>query len=124
MFKKILSKSLKNIDTWARKNLAGIFLFNLALIVLTLFRLGGYFKPYFSININFIYLASIILSISLLKAKSRAMFILGLLFWIFAGFLKVLRVDVWAERTVEYVFQAMFAGILLLFYERLAKYNS
>ena len=124
MFKKILSKRLKRVDTWARKNIVGIFLFNLTLIVLALLRFGGYFNPFLPLNTNFIYFVSLILSIPLLRANSKAMFVVELLFWIFAGFLKVVRVDIWAERTVEYVFQAMLVGILLLFYEWLAKYNS
>ena len=117
MLKKSFSKKLKNIEMWARNNVAGIFLFNLALLILVLLRFAGYFNPYLPININFIYFTSLVLSIFLLKANSRAIFVVGFLFWIFAGFLKVVQVDVWAERTVEYVFQALVLGTILLIYE-------
>ena len=117
MLKKSFSKKLKNIETWARNNVAGIFLFNLILLILALLRFAGYFNPYLPININLIYLTSLVLSIFLLKANSRAIFVVGFLFWIFAGFLKVVQVEVWAERTVEYVFQALVLGTLFLIYE-------
>lgn len=124
MLKKSFSKKLKNVEIWARNNVAGIFLFNLTLLILALLRFAGYFNPYLPININFIYLTSLVLSVFLLKASSKAIFIVGFLFWVFAGFLKTVNVDIWAERTTEYVFQAVLVGFLLLFYEGLRRYNS
>lgn len=106
----------ERLNTWAKENLVGLFLFNLILLVLVLLRFAGYFTPYLLLNINTIYLISLVLAVVLLKANSRVLFAVALLFWCLAAFLKAAQVNVWAERTVEYFFQAVLVGVLLLFY--------
>ncbi len=118
MFKKLVDKQKIFIDRWAKENLAGLFVFNIIILLLVLLRFAGYFSPFLEININLIYLISLILSVVMLKATSRMMFVVAFAFWLLAVFLKYVKVDVWADRTVEYFFQALVVGILLLFFKK------
>ena|SRR3989338_4861293 len=117
MLKDYIQKISAKSQKWAEKNLAGLFVFNLAIVFLVLLRYAGYFSPFLTININFIYITSLIMSVFLLKLKSRHMMMIAISFWILAAFLKSVKVDIWADRTVEYFFQALFLGIVLLFTE-------
>jgi hypothetical protein len=58
-------------------------------------------------------LISIILSILLLAADSRSLFILAIFFWLLATLLRLLGVDIWAERSSVYFYEALFVGVLL-----------
>ncbi|MFA6073866.1 MAG: hypothetical protein WC758_07165 [Candidatus Woesearchaeota archaeon] len=118
MLNKLFVKQKILIKKWAEENIAGLFLFNLIILLLVLLRFAGYFSPFLTININLIYLVSLILSVVLLKATSKMMFIVALSFWILATFLKCVKVDIWADRTIEYFFQALVVGILLLFFKK------
>ncbi len=119
MVDKFLRSGITKIEKWAKASIAGLFFFNLAILLLVLLRFAGYFAPFLTININFIYLTSLVLSVILLKVRSRAMFAIALGFWLFGAFLKIVRVDIWAERTIEYFFQAVVVGVFLMFYEYL-----
>lgn len=121
MVDKFFRSSILKIEKWARGSIAGLFFFNLAILLLVLLRFAGYFTPFLTININFIYLTSLVLSAILLKVRSRAMFAIALGFWLFGAFLKIARVDIWSERTIEYFFQAVVIGVFLMFYESLRK---
>lgn len=103
------------VRDWSNANLINLFLFNIAIAVMLLLHSAGYFAPYFPITINLVVLMSLILSIFLLGATSQAIFAISLLFWVFAGLLKVLGVDVWAERTTVYCFEAFVLGVILMF---------
>lgn len=118
MFKKLFDKQKKLIKKWAEENIAGLFLFNLIILLLVLLRFAGYFNPFLTININLIYFVSLTLSVLLLKASSKMMFIVAFSFWLLATFLKCVKIDIWADRTVEYFFQALVVGILLLFFKK------
>lgn len=102
---------------WAVDHDFQLAIFNIAIVLLVLLRSAGYFEPFFPITINLIVLTSLFLSILLLNARSSFMFIISLIFWIFAGFLKVMSIDTWAERTVVYSFESFSIGILLLIVE-------
>lgn len=108
------------VNHWVEKNNFRIILFNMVVVFLFLLRSAGYFHPYFEISVNFIVLASIVLSILLLKAKARAIFFVALTFWLFAGLMKVLKINVWAERTAIYTYQALVVATILLVYEAIA----
>ena len=86
MFKKLVDKQKIFIDRWAKENLAGLFVFNIIILLLVLLRFAGYFSPFLEININLIYLISLILSVVMLKATSRMMFVVAFAFWLLLSF--------------------------------------
>ena len=114
-------KITKKIEEWGNKHLLNMLIFNVVLMFLILMRSAGYFLPYFAISVNFIVLTMLVLSIFLLKANSRSIFIVALLFWLFAGLLKLLKIDIWAERTAVYTFEALVIGAVLLLIESINK---
>lgn len=112
---------LARVDQWSRKKFLAISIFNFVVIVLFLLRSAGYFEPYFLISVNFIVVIGLLLSILLLGSKSKEMFIVSLLFWLFAGLLRVLNIETWAERTAIYMFEALLIGVILLIKESFKK---
>lgn len=102
------------VGKWSSSHFMGLAVFNLVLIFLFLLYSAGYFRPFVPISINLIVLVGFILSIFLLGARSRVMFIISLFFFLFAGFLKIAGVDPWAERTAIYTYQSFVVGIVLL----------
>lgn len=117
---KILRGVSVNIESWTKRYHYRLMLLNIILIVLFLLHSVGYFHPYFPISINFIILITLILSAFLLNARSKVFFIAALFFWIIAMFFKLVRVDVWAERTGDYVFQMLLLGVIILFWEQIS----
>lgn len=119
--KKLIDKTLHKdsliIKKWAKEHFLGLFLFNIITIILLLLRSAGYFDPFLPLTINFIALISFILAIFLLGARSQALFFIALIFWFFAALLRILQIDIWAERTVIYSFQALVIGIVILFFD-------
>ena len=109
----------KKLSKWSLSHFVGVTIFNLILIFLFLLYSAGYFKPYVPISINLIVTIGLVSSIFLLGARSRVMFIISLFFWLFAGFLKFVGVDVWAERTTIYTFQSLLVGVVLLIIENI-----
>jgi len=114
-------KILKKIERWGGENVFKLLIFNTTLAFLILMRSAGYFLPFFGISINFIVLFLLVLSIFLLNANSKSIFIVALLFWLFAGLLKMLKIDIWAERTAVYTFEALLIGTVLLIIESVKK---
>lgn len=107
------------LNKWSLSHFVGIAVFNIIMILLFLLYSAGYFKPFLPISINLIVVIGLILSILLLEVKSRAMFIICLFFWLFAAFLKIVKIDVWAERTTIYVYQSLVLGIVLTIVENI-----
>lgn len=114
---------LKNINKWAKENYVQIGILNSILLLLVLLRSAGYFAPFFPITINFIVLVSIILSAYLFNVHSRVIFVVGLLFWLFASVLKLLKIDIWAERTAIYSYQSLLIGVAMMIFENIKKYK-
>lgn len=110
---------LNRMDIWSKDHLIGLFVFNLLIILLLLLRSGGYFLPYFVISINTVVFIALMGSIVLLGAHSGAIFLIGLFFWIFAFLLRILGVEVWAERTSIYTYQTLLLGVLLIILENI-----
>lgn len=106
-----------NIQEWGNKHLFKMLVFNTILMFLVLMRSAGYFLPFFGISVNFIVLSMLVLSIFLLNSNSKTMFITAFLLWMFAALMKVLKIDIWAERTAIYTFEALFIGTILLIIE-------
>lgn len=113
---------IRRFKSWSQENLTGVFLFNITLMVLILLHAAGYFEPYLPITINIIVFTALILTVILFNARSGVIFFAGLLFWIFAGLLRVLYIDVWAERTAIYAYQALMLGVLVLIIENIRKH--
>lgn len=111
----------KSAFSWAKDHFLQIFIFNIILMLLFLLRSVGYFYPYIPLSVNFIVVFALILSIFLLNANSSALFIVALLFWILASFLRIVAVEVWAERTALYCFQSLVIGLVLMIKETLVK---
>lgn len=114
---KIIERLNLKIGTWSKERFFQISVFNLIIIILFLLRSAGYFNPYFVINVNFIVITSLILSIPLLGANSRVIFSTSLFFWLFAGILLALNLGVWAERTAVYTFESLVVAMVLLIIE-------
>jgi len=114
---KIFLKDSQLVKNWAEEHFLGLFVFNIVAIILLLLRSAGYFDPFFPLTINFIIFICFIMAIFLLGAGSRTLFVIALIFWIFAAILRVFQIEVWAERTVIYSFQALILGILILPFE-------
>ncbi len=118
MYKDVVVKLTKHyssdLNIWAKSNILGLFVFNIVLIVLVLLNTAQYFKPFFYLGINSIFFISLLLSIVLLKVRSKGMFLISIIFFIFGLFLKVSRVDIWADRASIYFYQSFFIGLMLL----------
>ena len=115
---KKFNKFRKKADLYTRDNLTGLFILNLIVLLMVLLNTADYFKPFFFLSINMIVFITLILSIFLLKVSSRVMILISILFWIFAAFLKSIRIDVWAERVGVYGFQSLLLGIILSFLKK------
>jgi hypothetical protein len=113
----IYKKAVKNVSLWVPLYSLQFAVFNIILIFLFLLRSVGYFDPFLPLSVNFIVLISFILAIVLFRAESSVFFTIGLLFWVFAAFLRIVKVDIWAERTSVYVFESLLIGITLLIFE-------
>jgi hypothetical protein len=114
-----INSYLNRLHVWMLKRQFQLILFNVILIVLVLLRSAGYFEPYFPITINSIFYTSLFLAIFLLGAKSKAMFIITIIFWLFTGILRIIEVNIWAERTAIYSYESLLAGVILLIYQSL-----
>lgn len=110
----------KRWKSWIVKNQFQLTIFNVFLILLVLLRSAGYFQPFIELTINIIFLSALIVSTFLLDAKSRAFFAIAVIFWIIAAVLKIINIQVWAERAALYSFESLTLGILLSIFERLA----
>ncbi len=113
----------KKFNNWVKQKYFQIALFNIVMILLFLLRSAGYFDPYFVISVNFIIIFGLILAVPLLGANSHSMFFVALVFWLFAGFLRILNLDIWAERTGIYVYESLLIALILLFWENIHRKN-
>lgn len=116
-FSNKIKELIIELNKWTVDHQFNLTIYNLIIITLFVLRSAGYFHPFFPITVNFIVSFSLVLSIFLLNARSRSLFVVTILFWIFAAFLRVLGINVWAERTAVYSYQAFFIGVLLLVFE-------
>lgn len=118
MMKKSYLELRNHLEDWAHQNILNIFIFNICLTLLLLLRSAGYFSPFFPLSIGFIITLCLILLIILWGARSKVLFIIAVFFWVFAAFLRMLGVDIWAERAAIYTFEALILGLLVFFFER------
>jgi hypothetical protein len=118
---KLFNKKYINLNKWAMDHLVGLFIFNITMSLLVLLNTAEYFKPFFFLGINVIFFIGLILSIPLLGARSKSMFFISITFLVFATFLKILKIEIWAERTAVYTFQSLLIGVILLIRESINK---
>lgn len=117
VLERFVSQRSARLQDWALQRIFGVFVFNTVLVLLLLLHSAGYFSPYFPLTINTIVVIGMILSILLLRMNSKDIFFLALFFWLLAAFLKTVGIDVWAERSAIYSFEALLIGIILLIIE-------
>lgn len=110
----------KKLNRWVVSHYFNLAVFNMFLILMFLLRSAGYFHPFLVISVNLIIMASLVASIFLFGARSKAMFSIVILFWLFVGFLRIIEIEVWAERTSIYAYQALVLGVLLLLGESIS----
>lgn len=115
--RKYYKESLGKLGLWAQNKIFGLFVFNLLVMLLIVLRSAGYFTPYFPLTINLIVFLSLILAIILLNMRSSALFIIALVFWIITAVLRIMGIEVWAERAALYTFQALVVGVVLFVIE-------
>lgn len=113
----------RQMTGWASKHYLNLAVFNVVIIILVLLHSARYFYPYWLISNNVIIFISLVLSVLLLGARSKFMFVFSLAFWVFAGLMKIFKIDVWAERIGIYFFESIFLGIILLIFEKREKTN-
>lgn len=119
LHRQTINRIVSNFKNWSRKNFFGLILFNILFMLMVLLRSAGYFAPYFYITINMIILICIVMTRFFLRLESRFIFLISLVFLLFAAFLKLFTVDFWAERSIIYSFEALVFGVLLYIYETL-----
>lgn len=116
--KKYFFTIVEQVQNWAHQNMLNLFIFNAILTLLLLLRSAGYFSPFFSLSISFIIALCLILSVILLGARSKTIFIIVVFFWLLTAFFMILGVNIWAERAAIYSFEALVVGILLFIFEK------
>lgn len=114
----MLKRYLKPLNIWSQSHLLGLFVFNTILVILVLLNVAGYFKPFFYIGINFIFFVSLILSIFLLGFRYKMMLLISITFFVLAMFLKVVKIDIWADRASIYFYQSFTLSVLLLLIDK------
>ncbi len=120
---KFFKRNINQLRAWSQKRITGLFVLNLTLIILLLLHSAGYFSPYFYLNIDAIFFLTILLGIIILRIKSRIIFLISLIFLMFAGLLDLFRVDIWAERSGIYAYQALFIAVVFMIINGLKKTN-
>jgi len=120
---KSLANLRKKTTIWVSSHYLNLAIFNTLLVILVLLHSAKYFDPFWIISINVIVFISLVTSVFLLGARSRSLFVVSLLFWILAGGMRILGINVWAERISVYVFESLLLAVLLLFIECLVVYT-
>lgn len=115
--KKYIEEFNKKSSVWGHSHYVRLAIFNTLLFLLVLLRIAGYFHPFFIVTVNVVVMVALIAAVILLDARSKTMFFVALITWLFAAFLRIVKIEVWAERTAVYTFQALVIGTILLIYE-------
>lgn len=104
---------LSLLQDWSQERILNLFIFNVVLTMLLLLRSAGYFDPYLPLTINLIILLCLAMSVFLLGLRHKALFIITLLLWLFAAFLTLIGINIWAERAAIYSFEAFTIAFVL-----------
>lgn len=122
IYKNLLYKKFQNIQNklraWVISHYIQIAIFNGILLLLVLLRSAGYFHPILDLSINLIVFIAIFLAIIFFRADSRIILLISVLFLILSIPFKFTSIlEVWAERTTIYAFEAMILGFIMLIIE-------
>ncbi len=119
-----LKQYILDFKNWVESNYCQLAVFNVILIFLLLLRSSGYFEPSFPMTINSIMFIAFLLSILLLSMGSKFLFCVTIIFWVFAGFLKIFGIEVWAERTSIYSYQSLLLAVVMLIIESIRRQSA
>ncbi len=117
----ILKKLLQQGNDWALSHQLQLTIFNLVIILLFVLRSAGYFEPFFPLTVNFIVFFGLFMSIFLLESRSKQFFVVAIMFWSFAAMLRIVDINVWAERTAVYAYQSFFLAMVLFIFENIKR---
>lgn len=117
----IYLEKIGQLRIWAEENILGLFIFNILLVLLLLLRSAGYFSPFLPLDVNVVIFVSLVMAVFLLKLNSHVVFGITIAFWLFAGFLRIAGVDVWAERTAIYAYESLMVGVSCMMVEIVSK---
>lgn len=124
IFDQYLGQIKKKIKIWTSEHYLQLAIFNAIILALILLRSAGYFQPVLDLSINLIFLVAILLLVILLNANSQVIFLIAVAFLILAVPFKYFTyLEVWAERTVVYAFQALLIGSIMMVIEILRSKN-
>jgi len=112
-----LRKKNKELKLWSKDHFVNLSVFNFIIFMLILLRSAGYFHPFFPLSVNAVIFITLICAVIILKLRNRGLFFVAGSFWIFASLMKILKVDVWAERTAIYAYQSLVLGVTLFVIE-------
>lgn len=111
----------KKFREWADKHLAGLFVFNLLVLLLIMLQSIGYFDPFLKITATLIIVIAMVLSIFLLGVRANGIIILTLLFWSIGFIFKIFKIDIWAERLGIYTFYSLLLLLPMFIIELIRK---
>lgn len=92
-------------------------------MVLILLRSAGYFEPYFPLSVNIIFLIALVISVPLLGARSKHLFIVAVIFWGFSALMQIAQFNIWSERGAVYAYEALVVGLIIFMVEVFSKHE-
>lgn len=107
------------IASWAQKNLARLFIYEIVLMTLVLLHSLGYFHPFFVISAHFIIIFGLVFSVVLLRTRSNHIALFCIVFWLGALVFESLQVIVWAERLAMYAYETLLLCTVLIVFENI-----
>lgn len=107
------------IASWAQKNLARLFIYEIILMSLVLLHSLGYFHPFFVISAHFIIIFGLVLSVVLLRTRSNHIALFCVIFWLGALIFESLQIIVWAERLAMYAYETLLLCTVLIILENI-----
>ena len=105
------------IEHWVKGHYLNLAIYNVFLVLLVLLHSARYFDPFWLVSINAIVLFALVASVFLLGATCNVFFVVTLVFWVFASVLRVIGINIWAERTTVYAYQSLVLAVVLLILE-------
>ncbi len=107
----------RRLKEWSQQHFLPLVIMNLVLMLVVLLRTAGYFAPYLILTINLIVMLSLIMGVIFLGLRSRGMVMVAIVLWLLSALLRLLGVEIWADRSSIYVYQALIVTLVLLLIE-------
>lgn len=102
------------LKKWSISHVGQLVMMNVLLVLLLLLKSAGYFSPYLILTINLIVMFSLVYGVTFLGLSIRGVMSIGLFFWFLSAVLRILKVDIWAERSSVYAFETLLVVLALL----------